>query len=37
MTKPLTYADAGVDIDKASNFVNDIKEIAIAEQQSAQQ
>ncbi len=28
MTKSLTYADAGVDIDKASNFVNDIKEIA---------
>jgi phosphoribosylformylglycinamidine cyclo-ligase len=28
MTKSLTYADAGVDIDKASDFVNDIKEIA---------
>ena len=27
MTKPLTYADAGVDIDKANNLVNKIKEI----------
>ncbi|MDD2390526.1 MAG: phosphoribosylformylglycinamidine cyclo-ligase [Desulfobacterales bacterium] len=28
MTKPLTYADAGVDIDTANNLVNKIKEIA---------
>ncbi|MFC1856707.1 phosphoribosylformylglycinamidine cyclo-ligase [Thermodesulfobacteriota bacterium] len=28
MTKPLTYTDAGVDIDKASNFVSVIKKIA---------
>jgi len=28
MAKPLTYADAGVDIDKASNFVSVIKKIA---------
>jgi phosphoribosylformylglycinamidine cyclo-ligase len=28
MKKPLTYADAGVDIDKASNFVSVIKKIA---------
>ena len=28
MTKPLTYADAGVDIDKADKFVGSIKKIA---------
>ena len=28
MTKPLTYADAGVDIDKADEFVGSIKKIA---------
>jgi len=28
MTKPLTYADAGVDIDKADEFVKSIKKIA---------
>jgi phosphoribosylformylglycinamidine cyclo-ligase len=28
MTKPLTYADAGVDIDKADEFVGNIKKIA---------
>ncbi|MCW7753623.1 phosphoribosylformylglycinamidine cyclo-ligase [Desulfobotulus sp. H1] len=28
MTKPLTYADAGVDIDKANNLVQTIKQIA---------
>ena len=28
MTKPLTYADAGVDIDKADEFVGKIKKIA---------
>ena len=28
MTKSLTYADAGVDIDKADNLVNKIKKIA---------
>lgn len=28
MSKPLTYADAGVDIDKANEFVKGIKEIA---------
>ncbi|MDH3875564.1 MAG: AIR synthase related protein, partial [Desulfobacteraceae bacterium] len=28
MTKPLTYADAGVDIDKADEFVGCIKKIA---------
>ena len=28
MTKPLTYADAGVDVDKANQFVNTIKKIA---------
>jgi phosphoribosylformylglycinamidine cyclo-ligase len=28
MTKPLTYADAGVDIDKADEFVGTIKKIA---------
>ncbi|MGA7145234.1 MAG: phosphoribosylformylglycinamidine cyclo-ligase [Desulfobacterales bacterium] len=28
MTKPLTYVDAGVDIDKADAFVGNIKEIA---------
>ncbi|MBW2100518.1 MAG: phosphoribosylformylglycinamidine cyclo-ligase, partial [Deltaproteobacteria bacterium] len=28
MTKPLTYADAGVDIDKATDFVETIKNIA---------
>lgn len=28
MTKPLTYADAGVDIDKADEFVKTIKKIA---------
>lgn len=28
MTKPLTYADAGVDIDKANDLVKSIKEIA---------
>ena len=28
MTKPLTYADAGVDIEKASNLVDSIKKIA---------
>ena len=28
MTKSLTYADAGVDIDKADNLVDDIKKIA---------
>ena len=28
MTKPLTYADAGVDIEKASNLVENIKKIA---------
>jgi len=28
MTKPLTYADAGVDIDKASSLVDSIKKIA---------
>lgn len=28
MTKSLTYADAGVDIDKANNFINIIKQIA---------
>jgi phosphoribosylformylglycinamidine cyclo-ligase len=28
MTKPLTYADAGVDIDKAEEFVGNIKKIA---------
>ncbi|MBF0120484.1 MAG: phosphoribosylformylglycinamidine cyclo-ligase [Desulfobacterales bacterium] len=28
MTKSLTYAEAGVDIDKASNFVSKIKELA---------
>ncbi len=27
MTKSLTYADAGVDIDKAANFINTIKKI----------
>ena len=28
MTKPLTYADAGVDIEKASNLIENIKKIA---------
>ncbi|MDP2645383.1 MAG: phosphoribosylformylglycinamidine cyclo-ligase [Desulfobacterales bacterium] len=28
MTVPLTYADAGVDIEKTNNFINTIKEIA---------
>lgn len=28
MTKPLTYADAGVDIDKATDFVETVKKIA---------
>jgi phosphoribosylformylglycinamidine cyclo-ligase len=28
MTKPLTYADAGVDIDKADEFVESVKKIA---------
>jgi len=28
MTKSLTYADAGVDIDKAENLVGKIKKIA---------
>ena len=28
MSKPLTYADAGVDIDKANDFVRVIKKIA---------
>ena len=27
MTKPLTYADAGVDIDKANRFIEDIRDI----------
>lgn len=30
MTKPLTYADAGVDIDKANRFVGAVKKIAEA-------
>ena len=30
MTKPLTYADAGVDIDKANDLVDSIKKIASA-------
>lgn len=30
MTKPLTYADAGVDIDKANSLVDSIKKIAAA-------
>ena len=28
MTKPMTYADAGVDVDKANNFIDTIKGIA---------